>query len=397
MYDDAQDAIAAEYVLGTLSADEREHAEALMAIDPSFAEAVQMWERRLGELNVMVEAVEPPPELWDKIRSEIGMAAQPSEALPPSEASMPADEVSLTSLLSAAAPEIEAEHEAGTEAGTTAEATAEAEPESTTATPSPADALAASLLPSSSDDVLPEGVSESITASLAESLAEPLPAERPKRGGELRVEPRIGARAEPGIDSRIDSRLGARGERSAEVVYLARRVARWRRLTVALGALAALLALYVGVSQFASGLMPFGNKPANVAAQQTPARLAARLVGVLQQDPTSPAFLLTIDPQSRTLVVRRVSATPEPGKSYELWLIAGRAAPHSLGLVGKDEFTQRALPANFDVDTLRGASYAVSLEPPGGSPSGAPTGPVLFTGKLVESVPAAAPPQTPKT
>jgi len=396
MYDDAQDAIAAEYVLGTLSADEREHAEALMAIDPSFAEAVQMWERRLGELNVMVEAVEPPPELWDKIRSEIGVAAPPSEAPPPSEVSMSADEVSLTSLLSAA-PETEAEHEAGTEAGTTAEAMAEAEPESTAATPSPADALAASLLPSSSDDELPEGVSESITASLAESLAEPLPTERPKRGSELRVEPRIGARAEPGIDSRIDSRLGSRGERSAEVIYLARRVTRWRRLTVAMGSLAALLALYVGVSQFASGLIPFGNKPANVAAQQTPARLAARLVGVLQQDPTSPAFLLTVDPLSRTLVVRRVSATPEPGKSYELWLIAGRAPPHSLGLVGKDEFTQRALPANFDVDTLRGASYAVSLEPPGGSPSGAPTGPVLFTGNLVESVPTTAPAQMPKT
>ena len=62
MYDDAQDALAAEYVLGTLSADEREHAEALLALDPGFAASVRLWERRLGELNVMVEAVEPPPE-----------------------------------------------------------------------------------------------------------------------------------------------------------------------------------------------------------------------------------------------------------------------------------------------------------------------------------------------
>jgi anti-sigma-K factor RskA len=56
MYDDAQDALAAEYVLGTLSADEREHAEALLTLDPGFAASVRMWERRLGELNVMVEA-----------------------------------------------------------------------------------------------------------------------------------------------------------------------------------------------------------------------------------------------------------------------------------------------------------------------------------------------------
>jgi anti-sigma-K factor RskA len=70
MYDDDRDALAAEYVLGTLSADEREQAEALIAIDPGFAEVVRVWERRLGELNVMVEAVEPPPQVWDKIKTE---------------------------------------------------------------------------------------------------------------------------------------------------------------------------------------------------------------------------------------------------------------------------------------------------------------------------------------
>jgi len=48
-------------------------------------------------------------------------------------------------------------------------------------------------------------------------------------------------------------------------------------------------------------------------------------------------------------------------------------------------------PAISTSRTLRTASYAVSLEPSGGSPSGVPTGPVLFTGKIVESVPTAAP------
>ena len=75
MYDDDRDALAAEYVLGTLSADEREQAEALLAIDPGFAEIVRVWERRLGELNVMVEAVEPPPEVWDRIKSGTGPPA----------------------------------------------------------------------------------------------------------------------------------------------------------------------------------------------------------------------------------------------------------------------------------------------------------------------------------
>jgi anti-sigma-K factor RskA len=165
-------------------------------------------------------------------------------------------------------------------------------------------------------------------------------------------------------------------------------------MTVAMGTIAALLALYIGLAQFAPGLVPLGPRSQVVAQSpaSAPAQLAARLVAVLQQDPTAPAFLLTVDPQSRTLVVRRVSATPEAGRSYELWLISSQfPAPKSLGIVGNDEFTQRPIPGNFDVGTLRTASYAVSLEPSGGSPSGVPTGPVLFTGKIVESVPTATP------
>ena len=51
MYDDDRDALAAEYVLGTLSGDERTQAETLMSIDPAFEAVVRQWERRLGELN----------------------------------------------------------------------------------------------------------------------------------------------------------------------------------------------------------------------------------------------------------------------------------------------------------------------------------------------------------
>ena len=48
------------------------HAEALLTLDPAFEAAVRHWERRLGELNVMVEAVEPPPEVWDRIKTQLG-------------------------------------------------------------------------------------------------------------------------------------------------------------------------------------------------------------------------------------------------------------------------------------------------------------------------------------
>jgi anti-sigma-K factor RskA len=352
MYDDAQDALAAEYVLGTLSADEREHAEALLTLDPGFAASVRMWERRLGELNVMVEAVEPPPELWDKIKSELGVVEPASEA--PQAAPVPASAESPVETPQETPPEESPPLIMADEPGT--------------------DSI--SILPP------PEAVSDSIAASLAKSLAEPAEERTEKVTAPLVIPPEVETKFEPKVEHTF--------ERSANVVRLARGVSRWRRMTVVMGAIAALLALYIGLAQFAPGLVPLGPRTQVVAQAPGPAQLGARLVAVLQQEPTAPAFLLTVDPQSRTLVVRRVSATPEAGRSYELWLISSQfPAPKSLGVVGNDEFTQRPIPGNFDVATLRAASYAVSLEPSGGSPSGVPTGPVLFTGKIVESVPTA--------
>jgi anti-sigma-K factor RskA len=354
MYDDAQDALAAEYVLGTLSADEREHAEALLTLDPGFAASVRMWERRLGELNVMVEAVEPPPELWDKIKAELGVVEPASEALPAAPVLATAEPPVETPLQTppAESPPLIMADEPGTDS---------------IAIPPPVGEL-------------PEAVSDSIAASLAKSLAEPAEEHTERVVPPLVIPPEVEPKVEPGV------------ERSANVVQLARRVSRWRRMTVAVGTIAALLALYIGLAQFVPGLVPLGPRAPVVAQSTAPAQLGARLVAVLQQEPTAPAFLLTVDPQSRTMVVRRVSATPEAGRSYELWLISSQfPTPKSLGVVGNDEFTQRPIPGNFDVAMLRAASYAVSLEPSGGSPSGVPTGPVLFTGKIVESVPTAAP------
>ena len=73
-----------------------------------------------------------------------------------------------------------------------------------------------------------------------------------------------------------------------------------------------------------------------------------------------------------------------PGRVPELWLLpAGAQRPVSLGLLdpaGANRRTLRGLPA----DALRrGALLEVSLEPPGGSPTGLPTGPVVSKGFLV--------------
>jgi anti-sigma-K factor RskA len=71
-YSEDHIALAAEYALGTLDADERTQVETMMAIDTDFRVIVQAWEFRLGVLNQMVGSVEPRPIVWENIKTAIG-------------------------------------------------------------------------------------------------------------------------------------------------------------------------------------------------------------------------------------------------------------------------------------------------------------------------------------
>jgi len=76
-------ALAAEYALGTLEADERAQAESMMAADEAFAGVVRAWEWRLGVLNQMVGLVEPRPIVWEKIKTAIAQSMPQSLDAPP--------------------------------------------------------------------------------------------------------------------------------------------------------------------------------------------------------------------------------------------------------------------------------------------------------------------------
>src|SRR5262245_23588128 len=69
--DDDLSALAAEYVLGTLEADERTRANVLLDVDHGFRGLVRVWERRFGELHLMVEPVEPEPRIWQRIKGRL--------------------------------------------------------------------------------------------------------------------------------------------------------------------------------------------------------------------------------------------------------------------------------------------------------------------------------------
>jgi anti-sigma-K factor RskA len=169
-------------------------------------------------------------------------------------------------------------------------------------------------------------------------------------------------------------------------------VSRWRNVSVFLGALAAALLALVWMTAVSPGLLPEKLRPklaaTPAAGVETPS--PTLYVAVLQRDAIPPAFILTFDTATHTLTLRRLGAPREAGKTYELWLISSRfPAPRSLGLVGPTDFTQSSDFAEYDSAIISDSTFAVSLEPDGGSPTGAPSN-LAFLGKPVESTPPPA-------
>lgn len=168
---------------------------------------------------------------------------------------------------------------------------------------------------------------------------------------------------------RIDERISALGSTPAigDVFDLTRKLKFWRRAAVAASAIAAALVVTIG----ASTMMP-------------PPK-SKNLVAVLQKDAQSPAFLVSVDVDNRMMTVRPVAAKHEAGKSFELWIVHDSlGAPKSLGVIDDPGVMRRPTLAAYKPDVIENATFAVSLEPEGGSPTGAPTGPVVFAGKLIE-------------
>lgn len=171
----------------------------------------------------------------------------------------------------------------------------------------------------------------------------------------------------PGLLKQIEDRING-ASATGDVVQLRKKVNFWRRSAIAASALAASLIVAVGVREM------------------TPAPKQKTLVAVLQKDAQSPAFLVKVDVESRVMTVQPVAAKREPGKSHELWIIHDSLGkPRSLGVVDDaDRLKIKPALAAYKPDVIEGSTYAITLEPEGGSPTGDPTGPVVFSGKMIE-------------
>ncbi|WP_377512998.1 anti-sigma factor domain-containing protein [Octadecabacter sp. R77987] len=141
----------------------------------------------------------------------------------------------------------------------------------------------------------------------------------------------------------------------------------WQRIGLMpalLGATAAALILFVVVNLGLLAPAPTPTYVAEIAAEDQSLIVTA-------------AF----DETSRTLSVSRAAGSARDGRALELWLIAGENAPVSLGVLPDDPNASLTVPADL-VAALNGGVLAISDEPLGGSPTGAPTGVVLAVGPL---------------
>ena len=167
----------------------------------------------------------------------------------------------------------------------------------------------------------------------------------------------------PAIEARI---RGAAPDApgNGTIVDLERSIRRWRAMAIAASLFAGVLAI-------------------GLVARETSRRSAPHeYVAILQKDAASPAIEVTVNLDKQELTVRPVAAQAPPGKAYELWIIDAKlGAPRSLGVIG--DTPRGASLSAYDPAVVAGATYAVTVEPPGGSPTGQPSGAPVFVGKLI--------------
>jgi len=266
------EALAGEYVLGTLDRQERIAVAARREKDAALDKAIADWERRLGPLTELVPPVAPPPNLYSKIRAQIGLSSHV---------------VSLKA-----------------------------------------------------------------------------------REQELKARARRWQRASLGLTALAASLAGL-------VVW---REVEHRRVT---GEQVA--ALQSARSE--ADRMVVAHAAEIKAIKDESAQMAKQYVAVLNSSKDMPAFLHTLDTRTNMCVISAIAAPAQRDRSYQVWMVHDKIPkPKSLGVFSEGDM--KPMPMDPEQDAmLMNATFAVTLEPAGGSPTGGPTGPMLYSGKLVQATP----------
>ncbi|WP_234463874.1 anti-sigma factor [Paracoccus caeni] len=141
------------------------------------------------------------------------------------------------------------------------------------------------------------------------------------------------------------------------------RLALWRGLAVAATA-AFLLAVMMPILQ--------------------PAQSTAHLAASLTAEGSSVTYLVLYDSATGSVSLAHMTGDPVEGRDFQLWVAHGSEAPVSLGVIPAGVSTRVEIADQLRALMTNAAHMAISLEPPGGSPTGQPTGPVLAVGDLLD-------------
>lgn len=151
----------------------------------------------------------------------------------------------------------------------------------------------------------------------------------------------------------------------------------WRNLAIGM----------TGVAAVALGLLVL--RPSDEAApSRTPVavpanngRLLAASMASTEKD-AAVVLTATYDPDRGQVVLTPAAPENKRGLTPQLWVIVGKNPPKSLGTIDLNGTQAVKIPDDMRAEVKNGATLAISLEQPGGSPTGAPTGPIVATGTL---------------
>lgn len=140
----------------------------------------------------------------------------------------------------------------------------------------------------------------------------------------------------------------------------------WRAMTFAIASLSIGLGIFITIN-------PVVN-PSSV----TP------LIATLQAENAGPVFLAQLNPGTNNLTIRPVFNKDDAAHDLELWLIPNDKVARSLGILSKSGATQIAISDALQRLAGPEAVLAITVEPPGGSPTGKATGPIIALGPLTK-------------
>jgi len=122
---------------------------------------------------------------------------------------------------------------------------------------------------------------------------------------------------------------------------------------------------------------------ANATMQLLLNRESPVLIGTLRGTDAPVSYQALYWETTRTLTLHRDGPPPPAGRDFELWFIADNNPPVSLGVLPRAAEGTLSVPQATGSRIDESSVFAISIEPVGGSPTGAPTSPAIAVGKII--------------